>query len=264
MNERESPPSGAESSVLDGLETAQRIVATERRRCVDEREAFDAFLGRLDAISPDAPAAVPAGIAPRSFGATDSLADVREAYRGTVMAVPHFDHDYGDTLVDSVATELSAAVADALTAPGPLSSPLYATVRSLARRARDDRDTFLDRLDAEADSLVDAAERIERLSDELDALVDDWPSTPSFDTLFRCYEATDRLRERADAVVAERQVFLREQSVVVHTESVDMATYLYAPDEELSTYPALAALAAFGRRLGRIRRRIGQRLSSPR
>ncbi len=259
----DSSTTGRESSAIGEIRRAQEIVATERRRCVDECEAFDAFLGRLDAIAPDVSVAVPAGIAPRTFGTTGGLEAVREAYRETVMSVPHFDHDYGDSLVESVTAEFSADVADALTSPGPLSPPLYATVRSWASRAHSSREAFLDRLDAEADVLADAADRIGRLSDELGSLTDDWPSTPSFDTLFANYESVERLGERADAVVAERQASLREQSVPVHTESVDMATYLYAPESGLSAYPVLAALGTFGSCLDRTRHRIERLLSNP-
>ena len=90
------------------IDRALGIVEGELETIRTEREIFTRFLDRIQDISPDN-----RGLTGRSQGdllisapviesRSDGLTQVQSAYRETVMEVPHYDREYGDTLAESL------------------------------------------------------------------------------------------------------------------------------------------------------------------
>ena len=91
------------------VERALDVLGEELEVTTAEREAFERFQARISAIEPDRHPA------PNGVGATmatgmavaghegestgESMGRVRTAYRETVMAVPHFEPEYGEGLI---------------------------------------------------------------------------------------------------------------------------------------------------------------------
>lgn len=146
------------------LTDALTIVDRERRFVRDERAAFDRFRTRLSDIEPtaveatDASAGVGAAAATVVSARSDPspgrpLRAVQEAYRETVMAVPHYETEYGDTLRANLTTEFSTEVASQVTDGTRLTPPLHRALVVGSESASEDRAQFQRSLERERDSL---------------------------------------------------------------------------------------------------------------
>lgn len=169
----------------DRLARAQRRLRVERRILSDERAAFQAFGDRLLAL--DAPV---------------RTATIESHYRDTVMAVPHYADEYGDTLPQSLAAELGSAVAFDCTCNRTLERSAVEAIREAAERCWRARDDLVDRIDAESHAVETAAEALADLRCSLDALDD----AVAGDAAVRLRLAV--LRERCDALARRRRADL--------------------------------------------------------
>ncbi len=142
-----------------------------------------------------------------------SLQRVRTAYRETVMPVPHFDAEYGDSLWENVAIEFGVDIASQVTGDGQLTQMLREVHAGLAD------------CEQRAHALGDAA--TEAQGDELIDL----------DTRFAALEET------CDDLAAERQrvIHRRGESRISGITGDSLAGLLYADLE--TTCPALREIA---------------------
>jgi len=243
----------------DRLDAARTALRTERRRVVDEREAFAAFRRRLTDIDPaDVPTAGDRRLLVDAPTATGADA-VRDAYRATVMSVPHYDDEYGDTYRDSVEIEFGPAVAAGL-AEG-LDPPTKRATLAAARSGYEDRDRLVEALDAEADSLADCRAVAVPVLDELHEL--------NAETRASDYGALEAVRgrlvvleRRCDDAVTDRQTHLRENHdrLGLPADFPDLQRYLYR-DLDVD-YPALATLAELADLVREARIRAERRLAT--
>lgn len=188
------------------------LVEAERRRTRAEREALAEFASRVENLDADAAPArdghghvMQHGPAPRdaeapryargagsSAESDDSgLAAVRDAYRATVLSVPHYEAEYDESLAANVAAEFGEDVATAVVAGSRLTPALQRELAGRAREAAAHRRQLLDALDREAESLAAAGDRLEGVESRLETLDD-------------C-----RYRQPADADLADRWQRLR-------------------------------------------------------
>ncbi|WP_436907960.1 DUF7260 family protein [Halosimplex marinum] len=240
----------------DRVAEALRIVDREIEYSTDERAAFDRFRARLSNVEPWTPAAAdgdatgpalggagPTAVAARSEPrAGAALRSVRAAYRETVMAVPHFEAEYDETLRASLAAEFGADVAAQVVDGARLTPPLYRALRAAADRAVDERRRFSRSLERERDSLAavrDGLAACERRLDEIEGELDGADA-----------ERLSRLDERladAEATCAdladERQRLVHGRPAVPLSgvDGVSLVTFLYGDRERRC--PALAAVA---------------------
>lgn len=232
---------------------ARRMVRRERRRTVDEREAFDAFADAVRDIPADGPQSgvrVGARLAtPDAAGATRA---VREAYERTVMAVPHYREEYDDTYAESLEAELGPTVAAAATAPR-LTETAKSGLVDAAMSARADRARFVEALDAEDAALRDADERLDEILAEAGELDTEPLADLRFGSLDALRARLQTLERHAEAVGADRQAALREQTddLSLPACAADLPTYVYQTHE--STYPVLSTVARTATVLERIR-----------
>ena len=148
--------------------TVQRSVPAELRSCLEseqravtaEIEALDAFVGRVEGVPARNHAPV-GGIHGTDHGSGRSgLKRVRQAYEETVMSVPHYDTDYGDTYRESVVAEFGPEVGTALTDGPGFQAHLKRATIGKARSCRADREQFLEVLAIESESIADVEEEI--------------------------------------------------------------------------------------------------------
>ncbi|WP_049936474.1 DUF7260 family protein [Haloplanus natans] len=241
------------------IDAALDAVADERATLRDERSALTAFDGRVAGLSTVTVSTGPPLVAdPRPSG--QSLSRLRTAYAETVMATPHYEAEYGDTVAESLAAEFGDDLAAAIIGGTALTPELRDAVRAATDAAQREREEFLDVLDREADSLATAADDIEALSTDLDTLDDRPLSTRSFDELHDLWTATRDLEARIDGVGLRRQETLRSHRNDLPGVPTDLCEYLY---HDLSaSYPVLASLADLGSRLERTRRRVERGLAT--
>lgn len=286
------------------LDRARRALDRERRRTADERDAFDDLHRRVREIPPaTAPATggsegatggtVGAGAATRTLtgvtgtdAGTDGLDAVREAYRETVMSVPHFEAEYDESYAESLAGEFSPDLAAALVTGDRFDALCRRTLIEAIEEGLTRRETLLDALDAESESLATYRERVASLRTDLAAVtvagrpvrafaepadvaaddatgtVPDLSRVATFDALADARSALLAVREDCDAVAADRQAAVREQAhrLSLSMEAADVQRYCYGPLPV--AYPVLSAVTALDERVERCQRAIERAMAT--
>lgn len=253
-------------ATLAFLPRARELCDRERRRTRAEYNAFDQFIDRIRALSPASTTSVaePAGAVPlvqRQFKPHGSdVAEVRAAYEETVMAVPHFEEDYDETLDEHMGAEFSEEIAEATIAGSEFGKPMKRSLLDAASDARDSRAQFLDLLNEEATSL----NRHEKRLDEIQRLVDEATAPlcadQSFeelrgqlDSLAECETALEKTVDRRQSDRTERQ-----SAVLRVPNELDLQEYLYQSMDV--TYPVLAEATRLLSRIEVATRRVEDEL----
>ena len=221
---------------------ARRTVRRERRRTIDEREAFDAFADAVRELSADGPpAGVRVGARFATPDATGTTAAVRAAYERTVMAVPHYREEYDDSYRESLAAEFNPTVAAGVTG-SRLTDAARSALLEAAENARADRARFVDALDHEDEMLRTADKRLGEPLAEL-----------RFGSLDGIRARLGVLDDHVEAVAADRQAGLRQQhaDLELPADVPDLQTYVYQDAE--TTYPVLSTAGRTAAVLERIR-----------
>ncbi|MGB9957915.1 DUF7260 family protein [Haloferax prahovense] len=252
---------------LDRLADARSALRAERRRCVDEREAFRAFrrevaASQATASTPNQAPAAATLVGQRSGrGGTDAaLSGLRRSYERTVMSVPHYDEEYGDSFEESLTAEFGPDVATAFRSANVLSPPLRRTVAAAAASSLDEREQFIEVVDEEAKSVASMRGEVEALLGRLDDLDRTPLSERGFDALLALYEDLSSLRERLSDLVAARQETICHHRRALSGLVPDVTEFLYA---DLSVrYPVLATLAEVGATFDTATRRVERRLAA--
>lgn len=277
----------ADGGPATALRVAHETLRIERRRVVDEREAFETFRSRASTVPTETGSAAGrfslrgdgagtgsgigsglGGFGGRGRGGTagvgggigrgpgSGLVAIRDAYVETVMSVPHYEEEYDDTYEASLAAEFGPDLAAALTQEPTLHDRYKKSLLSRTADAVDERETFLDALDVEGASLDRATERLLSITEEVATLSGGRLADLDYGTLDAYRVRTETLEENCDAVASRRQRELADvdRSLRLDDTVPDVATYLY---QDLSvTYPVLATVAAVGDRLRDLRRSI--------
>ena len=275
MGTTTEPTDGGPALLDDALEA----IRVERRRVVDERQAFRAFRGRVASVpsepirtdgggpvagdgrigAPGGTEAIGTPGTPGSGGsgppAGSGLVAVRDAYRETVMSVPHYEVEYDDTYERSVAEEFSPELAYALTRGSRFHAECKRSLLDAAETAVEERERFADAIESEAESVDRAASRLDPIRSEVASTARTEFSEARFGSLDAYRARTEALLDDCDRIAARRQRELAstERSLAIDGE-LDVPTYLY---QDLSaTYPVLATVGAVGDRLDDLKRRI--------
>jgi hypothetical protein len=259
---------------------AKAAARQERRRVLDEGDAFAEFADRVADLDP-APAESPTSSAggsvarmyrvdrvasPRSgpgSGGDVRLRRVLAAYRDTVMSLPHYRAEYDETIPESLAAELGPDTATALASNGTLSTGAQSALVSRSRRAATARSSLADAIGTEIDALcavetdltrVDCRRR--RLLEHLDGITGD-----RTDAAIDIWERLDGLEDECEEIAAARQRALDDPPMTpdIATPNADRAFYgyLYAPTDG-PRYPVLAQVSELADRI----RSDGDRVAS--
>ncbi|WP_206424401.1 hypothetical protein [Halorubrum sp. CSM-61] len=274
-------PADGRPELLDDAGEAVRI---ERRRVADEREALRTFRGRVASvpsepirtdggagtvaggrgpigatggsggIGPAGPAGH-AGTAASGPPAGSGLVAVRDAYRETVMSVPHYEVEYDDTYERSVAEEFGPELAYALTRCSRFHAECKRSLIDAAETAIEERERFVRTVESEAESVDRAASRLAPIRSEVASTARTEFSKDGFGTLDAYRARTEALIDDCDRIAARRQRELasHERDLAIDGD-VDVPSYLYQRLD--ATYPVLATVGAVGDRLDDLKRRI--------
>jgi hypothetical protein len=235
------------------VRSAIAVVETDHERTTTERDAFASFLHRISDLDvssvdlqPNRAQQVPTQtlVTPEAARHTESqLAHVRDAYHDTVMSVPHYEEDYGDSLPESLAEEFGPEIATAVLTSDQLTPYLRDRLIDAAHHAREGRHALLQGLETERTALKTADENLTRLGADLDDVL----SPQSFHAWSdeNLATARDFLHDReadCDQLVADRQATLNQQRIPsTHHIDHEFTQYLY---ETLPvTYPVLTDVA---------------------
>ena len=237
-------------SLLDDLRVSVR---TERRLVTTEAKAFDAFLDRVESITPDRSAsmsAVQAGGYEREQSG-GGLSAIRSAYEQTVMSCDHYDDEYGDTYAESVTAEFGPEVGVLLAEGSALQPHLKRALVDRVRTCRDDREHLLEMIEMESESIDAVAAAFRSIKDELQgfAVCPDSDGAGSYGALEAEWRRLDALTEQVRELSATRQQAIVAQRRRFHLpiDAPDMPVYLY---QELdSDYPLLSEIVRLQREI---------------
>lgn len=257
--------SGSATAVIsDRLDEAETALRRERRRTIDELEALRALEDRVRSIEPTN--ASGSGVRNRRLidprtarGATAVAAGldrVRKAYESTVMSVPHYAEEYGDTYRRSLEEEFSPDLAAALTEGARFHDQCKRALLSAIEESVSARESLSTEVDAERESLDDATSALSAIATELDELSEIPFRTESFGALDAYRNRLDALEERCETISNRRQatVFDRRRTGWLPADVTDIATYFYRDLE--TDYPVMSAVATLLERLRGLRLRI--------
>lgn len=228
------------------IERAMSIVEDEMDILVAESDAFQAFLRRLETISTDnfETAARDSGTAVGTMvdasQPTSNLQAVRTAYRETVMAVPHYESEYGEPLEAHLATEIDVTLACQITRGTVLTSPVLAALRGAIEETLAKREDFLAELQRERESLETVAGSLTELEGRTHEI-----GKQLGDGCHDSVKATlDALEERCAELARNRQQTIHGRSANAWSgiDEDSLLQYLYV--DLNTTTPALAAIGA--------------------
>jgi hypothetical protein len=247
----------SETNVRERLSAAKSALGRERRRTADELEALERFESRVRAIDPERGAAgTRRTVDTEAAKRVDGLDRVREAYEATLMSVPHYAEEYDDTYTESLAGEFSPDIAAALTAGTAFDARRKRTLLSAVTAAQSARESLLDVVDRERDSIDEATETLPSIADELAELQSvDFEAEP-FGSL-DAHRARLGVVERKCETLSERrqrEIFGQRRIQRLPTDAADIAVYLYQ-DLEVS-YPVVSLIAELSGTIGELQTRV--------
>jgi hypothetical protein len=244
-------------AALAFIPDARAVLRRERERASDERDAFGRFarhVANLDATP--TPNGVSQGVGldqgpgpgvgtlalAGTGGAMpdDRIAMARRAYRDTVMSVPHYEEEYGETLAENVSAEFGESVAIALEEGGAFTPGLRGTLVGSAETARDRRDSLVRAIEQEEATLRSAASTLSDIETEVER-VNEGPTLPlSFEQLMDRWGRLYDLERECEQVLEERQESIQSgYGVPLRLDGpVSLQEYLY--DSLPVTHPVLA------------------------
>lgn len=246
-------------AVLAHLGEAESVVERERRRTRAERDAFVAFVGRVsdvDVVESRPRGATDGGFVagPREATDAEGLREVRRAYRETVMSMPHFDAEYGESLPEHMSAEFDREVAAAVTRGPRLTPELREALVRHGRVAAGQREAFLETLECEERSLLEARDAFEGVAEDLSTLNAQPLPDRSFDGLAATWERLGDLESECGDVLERRQRALDGDRPSGGRDDLSFAAYVYQP---LSvTHPVLAEGATLVDRVRTARSRV--------
>ena len=235
------------------IESALGVVATERERTKAERNAFTRFADRINDFEttsrePDLPHGP--SVTPHAFeshsGSDTTFAQIRDVYREIVMNVPHYDEEYGESLREHLAMELSPEIAITLTTDSHnrFTPSLQDGLITESRTAAADRDTFLTELKTETNALETADEQLTTLGESLNCLLDtrslnSWSQSELTNGLSKLHTTEQECEELS----ADRQATL-QTSRLPSFQRVDFRFEEYLYQSLSVTYPILADISS--------------------
>lgn len=221
---------------LTPIDTARRLLATERDQLRAERTAFERFADRVRSLDADrsVSTAPPSSIRPLATARTPATTeDVRRAYRETVMAVDHYENVYDEPLVANVRNELGPDIAAQIGDEAAVTTPFVDALLASVERSTEERASLLDHLEVEAASLKESRSTLGTVVTALnDRPVQDAGGTAEGPAL-------ESLGERCEAVIGSRQSLIQERHISPFIDGHDLCEYLYGPGDGDWTYPVL-------------------------
>ena len=252
------------ADVDDRLADAVSELRRERRRIGDELEALEAFANRVRPIQTECHTPrtrQPVGVSTEASSAETGLRRVREAYESTLMSVPHYVEEYDDTYVESLAEEFSPDIASALTDGTAFNGRCKRTLLSAVETSRSARNSLLDVVDRERESILDAKSELEGLASECARLGSIEFEGLRFGTLDAYRARLQAMEDNCEALSTRRQDAIFDQRRIqrLPADVPDVTVYFYQ-DLEVD-YPVMSVVATLLDTIAAQRRRVEREMS---
>lgn len=221
--------------------------------CIEaELTAFRRFRTSLVSIEPtvqsagtvDTSAGGMSALGARQPKPEPSLRAVREAYRETVMAVPHFDAEYDDSLEANMSVEFGPELGTQIATGTRLTPQLYEALLTASEGARDERETLRPALERERESLQSVRETLDDCERRGAALGANARRTTDPVRLDSIDDKLAEIEADCETAAATRQQRLHSRSAAALSgiDGTSLVRYLYGDCSV--TCPALADIVA--------------------
>jgi hypothetical protein len=243
-------------ATLAFIPDARAALRRERERASDERDAFARFARRVANLDSTAAGGTPGtGSANRGPGPgvgtlalaggagspqDDRVARARRAYRDTVMAVPHYEEEYAESLSENVSAEFGESVAIALEGAEAFTPGLRRTLIEGAETARERRNSLVRAIEQEEASLRTAASTLSDVECGVES-ASEGPTLPlSFEQLMDRWGRLYDMEQECETLLEERQESIQGgYGVPLRLDGpISLQEYLY--DSLPVTHPVLA------------------------
>ena len=248
-------------AALAFIPDARAVLRNERERTADERDAFARFARRIANLDVTATQGFAAqggganrdqGLGPGPGVGTltlsggggkppdDSLAQVRQAYRETVMSVDHYEEEYGESMAENVSAEFGESVAIALEEAETFTPGLRQTLVDGAETARDRRNSLVRATEQEEATLREAASTLSDVESDVESVESGSTLSLSFEQLMDRWGHLYDLEQECETMLQERQKSIRSgYGVPLRLDGpISLQEYLY--DSLPVTHPVLA------------------------
>ncbi|AEN05019.1 hypothetical protein Halar_1270 [halophilic archaeon DL31] len=233
-------------SPVSNVRGAVAALQRESAAVTAEREALGRFADRLEAVPTvqlQAPTAHGAGVSVASTPSqppTKGMAAVEEAYRETMMDLPHYEEDYGEPFAEHFAGEFGGEVAGAVLTNDRLTPQVKNVLLSEIREGRRQRSVYVDALEREEDRLREANSLLQGVHEQTTAVDGKRLRRLPFDQLRGRIETLDDQRERLAVALEDRQHRLHKGVTIGWDRRDSESVYQYFYRDLDATYPVLA------------------------
>jgi len=248
------------------VRAAKEAIRAEYDAITAEQDALSSFASRVKELSTAGPTSTVeaggVGVVGAANGQSGGMAQVRDAYRETVMDVEHFERDYGESLPVNLANEFGDGVAGAVVANEALSPQVKRAVIASAKESHTRRDRYLDTLDTERQRLDRAGEALDDAATRCAELDGDRLRLQSFEDLQARFERLDETRESLETTLSRRQAQVQEGVTFGWQRQDSESVYRYLYRDLDATYPVLADGARVLGRMDDVESRITTALTA--
>ena len=227
------------------LKQAREELDAERDFTEAERDAFRQFMNDVQSLSVQSAGTAAGGagsvLLTTGGSSADTLGTVREQYRDTVMDVSGYEAVYGETLAEHISAEFGGDISTVVLDNGSLTRPAQALLVSQASEAIAQRESHLETIDTEYDSVLDASAELQKTTSVLEAVDPSRMYQYSFDEL-TAYETE---LQRADEVcqqllsTRQREIHAGTQRSFSRSGRTTLQEYLYQSLETM--YPVISS-----------------------
>jgi hypothetical protein len=257
---------------LDGVcqysHAAQTALTEEYERTEAEADAFAAFRDRVTTLDvsqlrPDGGIQITAPLQVRQqFSHPSRCEQVCQAYRETILSMPHYTAEYDESLRDHMAAEFGRDLVVNVFEGSQLTPQLQQALVDASQQAHDQREELRATLDAEAEALDTAQTTLREIGTTLQNRNAQPLSDFSFAELRNTYELLEEAEDRCQQVACERQHALHADEWACPGTAVAPGVQPYLYRELAITYPILADVAECCRLLRRARTRVIRTLAT--
>jgi hypothetical protein len=218
----------------------------ERRRTADELEALQAFEDRVRTMTPEEQSfneRQPVGVTAAAARPATGLKKVRDAYESTVMSVPHYLEEYDDSYVESLIGEFSPEIASALTGGTEFNSRCKRALLSAVSNAQTARESLLEAIDRERESVHESKADLERLREEYEEFRSLQFNEKQFGTLDAYRARLNVVTQQCEELSERRQAAIFDQRRIqrLPADVPDVTVYFY---QSLDVdYPVMSLVA---------------------
>lgn len=260
------------------FDLVRQALREERERTEIECEAFEEFATRIVDLQPasrpsirqsaqrssqSADSAVTIQSKPISSGGSrDTLETLRNDYESTIMSVPFYEAEYGDTYEESIREEFGPELATALTRSDCFSPIAKQVLLAEIEEARADREAFITTCEREHASVDEAAAMLKPIEEELQSVESISFDDQGFGALEAHRARLLTIKDNCEHAATTRQATIHhhrtEYSLPV--DAPDICVYLY---EEFETaYPILCLCSDLARRIENYRQQVERAMST--